>query len=92
MLEGTGYSEEFIDGLYQNMLEVKPINNLQMDVLFGIFTGVIKIYYICCCTVDKEFAKNTTLFSLWVLSCKLKKDFVSLYRIGKPRDFYQEAF
>ena len=36
-LWAKGYSEEFIDGLYQNMLEVKPINNLQMDVLFGLF-------------------------------------------------------
>lgn len=42
-LWAKGYSEEFIDGLYQNMLEVKPINNLQMDVLFGLFRDYVTI-------------------------------------------------
>ena len=78
--------------MLNNRIVLNDFHLLITNVLFGIFTGVIKIYYIYCCTVDKEFAKNTTLFSLWVLSCKLKKDFVSLYRIGKARDFYQEAF
>lgn len=42
-LWAKGYSEEFIDDLYQNMLEVKPINNLQMDVLFGLFRDYVTI-------------------------------------------------
>jgi hypothetical protein len=36
-LWAKGYSEDFIDELYQHMLEVKPLAKLQMDVLFELF-------------------------------------------------------
>ena len=37
------YTEEFVDDLYRHMLEVKPISNLQMDILFGLFRDYVTI-------------------------------------------------
>ena len=42
-LWAKGYTEEFVDDLYQHMLEVKPISNLQMDILFGLFRDYVTI-------------------------------------------------
>ena len=36
-LWAKGYSEDFINELYQHMLDIKPLATLQMDVLFGLF-------------------------------------------------------
>ena len=36
-LWAKGYSEDFVEELLQHMLEVRPLNDLQMDVLFGLF-------------------------------------------------------
>ena len=42
-LWAKGYSEEFIDDLYAHMLEIKPLANLQMDVLFDLFRDYVTI-------------------------------------------------
>ena len=42
-LWAKGYSEDFIEELYQNMLEVKPLAALQTDVLFDLFRDYVII-------------------------------------------------
>lgn len=42
-LWAKGYSDDFIDGLYQNMLDIKPLASLQMDVLMGLFRDYVII-------------------------------------------------
>lgn len=37
-LWAKGYDEHFIDDLYQHMIELKPLSNMQMDVLSGLFS------------------------------------------------------
>lgn len=37
-LWAKGYDEHFINDLYQYMLELKPLSNMQMDVLGGLFS------------------------------------------------------
>ena len=36
-LWAKGYTDEFVDDLYQHMLAVRPFTDLQLDVLFGLF-------------------------------------------------------
>ena len=40
-LWAKGYDERFIDDLYQHMVELKPLSNIQMDVLGGLFCDYI---------------------------------------------------
>lgn len=42
-LWAKGYSDDFIDGLYQNMLDIKPLASLQMDVLLWLFRDYVII-------------------------------------------------
>lgn len=42
-LWAKGYSEDFVEELYQNMLQVKPFTNLQLDTLFGLFRDYVSI-------------------------------------------------
>lgn len=42
-LWAKGYAGEFIEELYQHMLEVKPLAELQMDVLMGLFRDYVTI-------------------------------------------------
>ena len=37
-LWAKGYDEHFINDLYQHMVELKPLSNMQMDVLSGLFS------------------------------------------------------
>ena len=37
-LWAKGYDEHFINDLYQHMVELKPLSNMQMDVLGGLFS------------------------------------------------------
>lgn len=37
-LWAKGYDEHFINDLYQHMVELKPLSNIQMDVLGGLFS------------------------------------------------------
>ena len=42
-LWAKGYSDEFIEELYQHMLAIKPLANLQMDVLFDLFRDYVTL-------------------------------------------------
>jgi predicted AAA+ superfamily ATPase len=42
-LWAKGYTDEFIDDLYIHMSEVKPLSNLQMDILFDLFRDYVTI-------------------------------------------------
>jgi predicted AAA+ superfamily ATPase len=42
-LWAKGYSEDFVEELYQNMLQVKPFTNLQLETLFGLFRDYVSI-------------------------------------------------
>lgn len=42
-LWAKGYSENFVEELYQNMLQVKPFTNLQLETLFGLFRDYVSI-------------------------------------------------
>ena len=42
-LWAKGYDEDFIEDLYQSMVEVKPLATLQMDVLFELFRDYVTI-------------------------------------------------
>ena len=42
-LWAKGYSEDFVEELYQNMLLVKPFTNLQLETLFGLFRDYVSI-------------------------------------------------
>lgn len=42
-LWAKGYAGEFIEELYQHMLEVKPLAELQMDILMGLFRDYVTI-------------------------------------------------
>lgn len=42
-LWAKGYSEDFVEELYQNMLQVKPFTNLQLETLFELFRDYVSI-------------------------------------------------
>jgi predicted AAA+ superfamily ATPase len=42
-LWAKGYSEDFVEELYQNMLQVKPFTNLQLETLFGLFRDYVSM-------------------------------------------------
>lgn len=42
-LWAKGYSEDFVEEMYQNMLQVKPFTNLQLETLFGLFRDYVSI-------------------------------------------------
>ncbi|MDD7317829.1 MAG: ATP-binding protein [Prevotella sp.] len=42
-LWAKGYTDDFVEDLYQHMLEVKPLANLKIDVLFDIFRDYVTI-------------------------------------------------
>ena len=42
-LWAKGYTDEFIEDLYQHMSEIKPLAKLQMEVLFELFRDYVTI-------------------------------------------------
>lgn len=40
-LWAKGYSDDFIEDLYQHMVEIKPFSSLQMDILFNLFLDYV---------------------------------------------------
>lgn len=42
-LWAKGYTDDLIEELYRNMLEVKPLSNLQMDTFFSLFRDYVTI-------------------------------------------------
>lgn len=72
-LWAKGYDEQFIDNLYQSMIEVKPLSALQMEVLFTLFRD-----YICIGgmpEVVSTYIKNNNFSGTWSLQKQLLKDY-----------------
>ena len=72
-LWAKGYDEQFIDNLYQSMVEVKPLSALQMEVLFTLFRD-----YICIGgmpEVVSTYIKNNNFSGTLSLQKQLLKDY-----------------
>lgn len=72
-LWAKGYDEQFIDNLYQLMIEVKPLSALQMEVLFTLFRD-----YICIGgmpEVVSTYIKNNNFSGTLSLQKQLLKDY-----------------
>ena len=72
-LWAKGYDEQFIDHLYQSMIEVKPLSALQMEVLFTLFRD-----YICIGgmpEVVSTYIKNNNFSGTLSLQKQLLKDY-----------------
>lgn len=72
-LWAKGYDEQFIDNLYQSMIEVKPLSALQMEVLFSLFRD-----YICIGgmpEVVSTYIKNNNFSGTLSLQKQLLKDY-----------------
>lgn len=72
-LWAKGYDEQFIDNLYQSMIEVKPLSALQMEVLFTLFRD-----YICIGgmpEVVSTYIKNNNFSGTLTLQKQLLKDY-----------------
>lgn len=42
-LWAKGYTDDLIEGLYRNMLELNPLSKLQMELLFGLFRDYVTL-------------------------------------------------
>lgn len=72
-LWAKGYGEQFIESLYQSMIEVKPLSALQMEVLFTLFRD-----YICIGgmpEVVSTYIKNNNFSGTLSLQKQLLKDY-----------------
>lgn len=72
-LWAKGYDEQFIDNLYQSMIEVNPLSALQMEVLFTLFRD-----YICIGgmpEVVSTYIKNNNFSGTLSLQKQLLKDY-----------------
>lgn len=72
-LWAKGYDEQFIESLYQSMIEVKPLSALQMEVLFALFRD-----YICIGgmpEVVSTYIKNNNFSGTLSLQKQLLKDY-----------------
>lgn len=72
-LWAKGYSEEFVEDLYKNMLEVKPFTNLQMDILFGLFRDYVTIGGMP--EVVSTYIKNGNFSGTFAIQKQLLKDY-----------------
>ena len=72
-LWAKGYSEDFIDELYQHMLEVKPLAKLQMDVLFELFRDYATIGGMP--EVVNTYIKNKNFSGTFGIQKQLLKDY-----------------
>jgi predicted AAA+ superfamily ATPase len=72
-LWAKGYDEEFIEGLYQNMLNLKPLTTLQMDTLFGLFRDYVTIGGMP--EVVNTYIKNKNFSGTLTIQRQLLKDY-----------------
>ena len=72
-LWAKGYSEEFVEELYQHMSEVKPLPALQMDVLFGLFRDYVTIGGMP--EVVDTYVKNKNFSGTLAIQKQLLKDY-----------------
>jgi len=72
-LWAKGYPEEFIDDLYQHMVEVKPLGSLQMDVLLELFRDYVTIGGMP--EVVNTYVKNKNFSGTLAIQKQLLKDY-----------------
>lgn len=72
-LWAKGYSEEFIEELLQHMLEVKPLANLQLEVLMGLFRDYVTIGGMP--EVVDTYIKNRNFSGTLAIQKQLLKDY-----------------
>ena len=72
-LWAKGYSEEFIDGLYAQMIELKPLSALQMDTLMELFRDYVIIGGMP--EVVATYIKNKNFSGTLAIQRQLLKDY-----------------
>lgn len=72
-LWAKGYDEEFIEGLYQSLLNLQPLATLQMEVLFGLFRDYVTIGGMP--EVVKTYVKNKNFSGTLTIQKQLLKDY-----------------
>ena len=72
-LWAKGYSEDFIEELLQHMLEVKPLANLQLEVLMGLFRDYVTIGGMP--EVVDTYIKNRNFSGTLAIQKQLLKDY-----------------
>lgn len=72
-LWAKGYTDGFIDELYRHMLEVKPLADLQLDVLFGLFRDYVTIGGMP--EVVNTYIKNKNFSGTLAIQKQLLKDY-----------------
>lgn len=72
-LWAKGYDEEFIEGLYQSLLNLQPLATLQMEVLFRLFRDYVTIGGMP--EVVKTYVKNKNFSGTLTIQKQLLKDY-----------------
>lgn len=72
-LWAKGYSEGLVEDLYQHMLDIKPLNTLQMDTLFGLFRDYVTIGGMP--EVVNTYIKNKNFSGTFAIQQQLLKDY-----------------
>ena len=72
-LWAKGYQDDFIEELYQHMLEVKPLSALQMDILFDLFRDYVTIGGMP--EVVNTYIKNKNFSGTFAIQKQLLKDY-----------------
>ncbi len=82
-LWALGYSEEFVDNLYEHMSNVVPLSGLQMDVLMGLFRDYVIVGGMP--EVVKTYIKNKNFSGTLKLQKQLLRDYeedITKYVVG----------
>ncbi len=72
-LWAKGYQDDFIEELYQHMMEVKPLSALQMDILFDLFRDYVTIGGMP--EVVNTYIKNKNFSGTFAIQKQLLKDY-----------------
>ena len=72
-LWAKGYTEDFVEDIFNNMLEVKPFTNLQMDILFSLFRDYVTIGGMP--EVVNTYIKNGNFSGTFAIQKQLLKDY-----------------
>ena len=72
-LWAKGYQDDFIEELYQHMLEVKPLSALQMDILFELFRDYVTIGGMP--EVVNTYIKNKNFSGTFAIQKQLLRDY-----------------
>ena len=72
-LWAKGYNEDFIEDLYKHMLEVKPLGQLQMDILMELFRDYVTIGGMP--EVVNTYIKNKNFSGTLAIQKQLLKDY-----------------